>query len=173
MNHTTLRLHKIPLEIQKILEYTTFYFLRNNLLSHENIGKAIHLAFDHTYKFTLLFALDIQVALKRKKKITLHQVSSFVRSRFKRETNKSPSDDIRCDSSEEESIDRLEAVDDPSTESSKDNSIGENTSDTSSCVGNSKSSFHGMRAFDSIPTSLETTETRTKRNESRLGFDLM
>ena len=132
-----------------------------NLLSHENIGKAIPLAFDHAY--TLLSAHDLQVALKKKNKTTLHQVNSFVRSDFKLETTKFPSDDIQCDSSEEESIDRLEPAGGPFTESSEENSIEENISDTFSCVGNCKSNFHGMTVFDNIATSLEATETRTKR----------
>ena len=62
--------------------------------SRGNKGKAIRLAFDHAY--TLLSALDVQVALKK-------------------------------------------------------NSNGDDTSDTSSCHGNNKSNFHGMRVFDNIP----------------------
>ena len=58
-----MRLQRISLESKKSLEYTTRYFPLNNLLSHENIEKAIHLAFDHAY--TLPSALDLQVALKK------------------------------------------------------------------------------------------------------------
>ena len=111
--------------------------LTNSLLSHENIEKAIHLAFDHAY--TLLSALDVQVALKKNNKTTLHQVSSFVRSQFKRKTIKSTSDDSQYDSSEDESIDRSNSTDDSPQESSEENSI---TEDISPCDGNNKSNFH-------------------------------
>ena len=124
----------------------------NSLLSHENIEKAIHVAFDHAY--TLLSALDVQVVLKKNNKTTLHQVSSFVRSQFKRKTIKSTSDDSQYDSSEDGSIDRSNSVDGSLTESSEENSIGE---DISSCDGNNKSNFHGMRVFDNISTALSNS----------------
>ena len=95
--------------------------------------KAIHLAFDHAY--TLLSALDVQVALKKNNKTTLHQVSSFVQSQFKRKTIKFTSADSQYDSSEDESIDRSSAADDSPTESSEENSTGEDISDTFSCDG--------------------------------------
>ena len=84
-------------------------------------------------------------------------MSSFVRSQFKRKTIKSTSDDSQYDSSEDESIDRSNAADDSPTESSEENSTGEDIIDTSSCDGNNKSNFHGMRVFDNIPTALSNS----------------
>ena len=78
-------------------------------------------------------------------------MSWFVRNQLKREITKPPSDDIQCDSFEEEAI-------------------GENTSDTSSYIGNNKSTFHKMRVFDNIPTSIKTRETRTKRKRISSGI---
>ena len=120
--------------------------------AHDNIEKATHLAFDHAY--TLLAALDVQVALKENNKTTLQPVSSFVRSQIKRKTIRSTADDSQYDSSEDESIDRSKSDDNSSTESSEENSIGEDTSDTSSCDGNNQSNFYEMRVFDNIPPSL-------------------
>ena len=126
--------------------------LTNNRLTHENIEKAIHLAFDHAY--TLLSALDVQIALKNDNKTTLHQVSLFLRSQFKRKTINFTSDDSQYDLSEDESIDRSKSADDSPSESSEENSIRE---DISPYDGNKKSNFHGMRVFDNIPTALSNS----------------
>ena len=126
-----------------------------SLLSHENIEKAIHLAFAHAY--TLLSDLDVHVALKKKNQTTLQQGSSFAWIQFKRKSIKSSSDDTRKNSSKEESINSSDSDDGSSTESSESNSVGEDTSDTPSYDANSKSNFHGMRVFDSIPTALSNS----------------
>ena len=126
--------------------------LSNNLLSYENIEKAIHLAFDRAYD--LLSTLDLNVALKKKRRTNLHDVSSFVQRQFQRKSIKVSSDDRQGYSSDDESIDESISGDDSRTEASEDSSIDEDVDETSSHFGNSKSNFHGMRVFNSIPASL-------------------
>jgi hypothetical protein len=130
----------------------------NDLLSYENMEKAIHLAFDHAYD--LLSTLDLNIALRKKRRTNLHDVSSFVQRQFQKKTIKVSTVDRQGYSSDDESTDESISEDDSRTEASEDSSIDEDIDETSSCLGTNKSSFHGMRVFNTIPASLSNSYFR-------------
>ena len=132
--------------------------LPNNLLSYDNIEKAIHLAFDHTYD--LLSPLDFNIALRRKRKTNLHEVSSFVQRQFQKKSIKVLNVHRQRHSSDDESSDESIPEDESHTESSEASSTDEEIDETSSSFANNKSNFHGMRVFNTIPASLSSSYFR-------------
>jgi hypothetical protein len=118
-----------------------------NHLTIDNIQKAVYRAFDDAYN--LLSTVDINSALRKKKKNTISQVSSFVRAQFTKKFKKVSYDDVETYSSDDEYDYKYKT--DPST-----NVEEEDTSDDeenlSSISASGKTHFHGMRVHDNIPS---------------------
>ena len=132
--------------------------LPSNLLSYDNIEKAIHLAFDHAYD--LLSTLDLNIALRRKRKRSLDEVSAFVQRQFQRKSIRVSNVRRQRRPSDDESNDESIPEDKSHTESSEDSSIDEDIDEASSSFANSKSNFHRMRVFNTIPASLSSSYFR-------------
>ena len=132
--------------------------LSSNLLSYNNIEKAIHLAFDHAYD--LLSTLDLNIALRRKRKTSLDEVSAFVQRQFQRKSIRVSNVRRQRRSSDDESNNESIPEDESHTESSEDSSIDEDIDEASSSFANSKSNVHGMRVFNTIPASLSSSYFR-------------
>ncbi|CAF2386183.1 unnamed protein product [Rotaria sp. Silwood2] len=118
-----------------------------NHLTIDNIQKAVYRAFDDAYN--LLSTVDINSALRKKKKNTISQVSSFVRTQFTKKFKKVSYDDIETYSSDDEydykyKIDPSANVEEEDTSDDEDN--------LSSVSASGKTHFHGMRVYDNIPS---------------------
>ena len=122
----------------------------SNDLTQENIKKAIDRAFTDTYN--ILATVDVSVALERKKRFTIDQVSSFMRSEFEKKFRRVayegdesyPSDD------EEDELDYTRRSDRGRPASSNKSDSSEDDDDAPSVSANGKSQFRGMRVFDTV-----------------------
>ena len=121
--------------------------LHANLFTTDNIQKTIGQAFDDAYN--LLAGVDVNIALETRRKNTMFQVSSFVRSQFNKKYKNVSYDDNEIYSSDDEYNYKYEI--DSSGNIEEDTSEDENISSVSA---SGKSQFHGMRVFDNIPPSL-------------------
>ncbi|CAF3458840.1 unnamed protein product, partial [Rotaria sp. Silwood2] len=81
--------------------------LSSDFLTYDNIQTTISRAFDHAYH--LLSGLDVNIALEKKKKTTLKQVSSFVRTQFEKKFKTISADSSQIYSSDDESDDESES----------------------------------------------------------------
>lgn len=122
-------------------------------LTHENIKKAIDRAFTDAYN--LLAVVDVNIALERKKKTTLNQVSSFIRGEFEKKFKKVAyeGDESYLSDDEDDDGDELSYArrSDRSWLSSFDgNESSEDEDDVPSVSASGKSQFHGLRVFDTI-----------------------
>ena len=122
--------------------------LHANLFKTDNIQKTIDQAFDDAYDH--LAGVDVNIALEMRRKNTVFQVSSFVRSQFNKKYKNVPYDDNEIYSSDDEYNYKYEI--DSSGNIEEDTS--EDEENISSLSASGKSQFHGMRVFDNIPPSL-------------------
>jgi hypothetical protein len=118
-----------------------------NHLTIDNIQKAVYRAFDDAYN--LLSTVDVNSALRKKKKNTISQVSSFVRAQFTKKFKKVSYDDVETYSSSDE-YDYKYKIDPSANEEEEDTSDDEENISSVSASG--KTHFHGMRVYDNIPS---------------------
>jgi hypothetical protein len=125
-----------------------------HLLTCDNIKKTIYQAYDDAYD--LLSKLDVHIPLKKAKKTEMLQVSSFVRAIFDRKFKKvsCPDDESYLSDDDDESSDKFSSDINTVANSDDDSSCDDETENVSSISANSKSQFHGMRVYDTIPSSL-------------------
>ncbi|CAF4106901.1 unnamed protein product [Rotaria sp. Silwood2] len=124
----------------------------SDFLTYDNIQTTISRAFDHAYH--LLSGLDVNIALEKKKKTTLKQVSSFVRTQFEKKFKTISADSSQIYSSDDESDDESESDVYMLSKPEEYSSSEDETDDVPQITTNGKSQFRGMRVFDTISPSL-------------------
>jgi len=119
-------------------------------LTHENIQKAIDRAFADAY--SLLALVDVNIALQRKRKNTINQVSSFVRGEFEKKFKKVAyeGDESYLSDDEDDELSYARRSDSSFLSSFDGNNSSEDEDDVPSVSASGKSQFLGMRVFDSI-----------------------
>ena len=136
-----------------------------DLLTTDNIGKAVYRAFDDAYN--LLSTVDINDVLEKRRKNSISQVSSFVRAHFSKKFKKVSYGDVETYSSDDE-YDHKYQVDQSESEEKDDSSDDEEH--VSSVSASGKSHFHGMRVYDSIPSSQSNSYFRVEVDGKKNSF---
>ena len=140
----------------KTITTTSSSFL--DLLTNENIEEIICRAFDDAYD--LLSKLDVNVALEKKKRKTMRQVSSFVYDQFNKSFRTVWYDDEEVYSLDDGDYDYNLKYDVNVLSKSEEDDFSEDQDDLPCVSANSKSQFHGMRVFDTISPSLSKSYFR-------------
>ncbi|CAF2257375.1 unnamed protein product [Rotaria magnacalcarata] len=131
--------------LKKSVSNTTIDLPRN-----DTIKKIIHQAYNDAYK--LLSELDINIALEKKKKTKINEVSSYVRTQFEKKFKKVTYDEGEIYSSNDESDEEVATNVNSSSKPEEDSSEDENDLPCISSSG--KHQFNGMRVTDTISSSL-------------------